>query len=141
VPLMLHLLHWPPNTARTRSTPSLTPPSKSPCLNLGAMVLRMMSSDRASVKRALQAVTHSIRSLCSATSTISKATGVLALLPDAPVAAELVTPVFDGISVQGLDGDHHQLVAALLVVAVSRSGEELAGVGIQDACLVHHGFR
>src|ERR1700733_12696368 len=40
---------WPPNTCRIASTPALTPPLKSPCLNFGAMVLRMMSSESASV--------------------------------------------------------------------------------------------
>ena len=63
---------------------------------------------------------------------------VLALLADAPGAAELIAVVLDRIALQRRQGDDHQLPAGLGLQVREPGGEVLLDLGRQDMGVVHH---
>ena len=62
--------------------------------------------------------------------------GVLAFLPDAPVAAELIAVVLDGISLELIERDHHDLFASYTLVRGQHGGEFALGRSAQDARII-----
>ena len=85
----------------------------------------MMIFDNASVRIGSSPRPTSMRTLRSFGATMRRHTVIQLLRADAPVAAELIAIVFDGVALQRGDRDHHYLVGALVLERLEIGGERL----------------
>src|SRR5262249_33029436 len=89
-------------------------------------------------ERALKAVAHLNAHLALAWHEDSQHAVVLALLSDAPAAAELKAEILDRGALQRSQGDDHELVGSLGLEVRKLLGERRPRCRIEDVGLVHH---
>ena len=91
--------------------PARMPALKSPRLKFGRMWLLDDGAAGRVGERSLEAVADLDPNLALRGRHDQQRAGVLAFLPDAPMAAELIAEILDRKSLQRLERDHHDLLA------------------------------